>query len=70
MWKALGALLFKLLASVGAYFVVRKSGKDAQKLKDSQAALEHARRANEIDEYADGMSAGDLDNELRKYLRD
>lgn len=69
-WTALSKLLFKALASIAGVFMVRRSGAKAQELKSTKKSLEHAREANEIDEHVDGMSAGDLDNELRKHQRD
>ena len=69
MWKSLAGLLFKILASVGAVFMIRKSGADKQRLKSAEKSLDHARQANEIDEHVDGMSAGDLDRELRRHRR-
>ena len=53
----------------GAAFFVARSAKHKERAKAARASLDHAREANEIDEHVDGMSAGDLDRELRKHQR-
>ena len=68
IWAAGFALALAVLG--GAAFFIARSAKHKERAKAARASLEHAREANEIDEHVDGMSAGDLDERLRKHLRD
>ena len=58
-WKAIGALVFKLLAGVGAFFAIRQGGKTSQKLDDAQDTIKGVEKRNEIEEQVrrDGPSA-------------
>lgn len=49
MWKALAGFILKALGAVTAYFVVRKGGKDAQKLDDAQDTIEGVEKRDEIE---------------------
>lgn len=69
MWSALAGFLFKAFASIGVIFMARKSGANKQRLKDAEESLAHTQEAYKVDEHVDGMSAQDLDQELKKHLR-
>ncbi len=69
MWRALFGFLFKALASAGAFFMVKGSGRTAQRLDDAQKALQGEQRRNEIDENVARMSDADLDRILRESER-
>lgn len=70
MWGALGKLVFKLFASLGAVFMIKRSGAKAQELKSAKKSLERTREANEIDENVARMSPAELNQELEKNQRD
>jgi Flp pilus assembly protein TadB len=58
-----------LAVLAGAAFFISRSARHKERARAARASLDHAREANEIEEQVDGMSAGDLDRELRKHQR-
>lgn len=66
---SLGAIIAGALATIvalsGIFVAGKKSGKDAVRLDNAEAAVKDARKANEIDADVKSLSDAELDRELR-----
>lgn len=66
---SLGAVIAGVLAAIvalaGIFVAGKKSGKDAVRLNNAEAAVKDARRSDAIDNEVKSLSDADLDRELR-----
>lgn len=62
-----GVLLAVIVAVVlSALRTAKESGRDEERAHEAIKGIDHAKRANEIDEEVDGLSADELDRRMRE----
>ncbi len=69
MLKTIGALVFKLLASIGLGWMIRQGGKTSQKLDDAQDTIEGVEKRDEIERKHRNDDPGSAYERLRKRNR-
>lgn len=69
MWGALVGFLSKIVLYLGSFFVIRKSGRDAERADQATKLNEQGRQARAREEDVALTPTDDLDERLRDSLK-